>query len=286
MIRVRQIGKSSHFMRIEMQTFDLSQAEIAYLFACLIQELHDALYANAPPRSGVPFTLANSIAPRITARDRHKLGVEPSLTALGFRGGPVLENGKALNGQPNPTSNNSNITDGVYASVDSGTSCTHRQAEHSNGGLVENSYRRAQASPKASIDNTLSVNVSDLRVGPVNRETLDELALFSQYPEDEPNRVAPDNSTTASSQTNSTTLVRRRRLVPPLRNEHTNRGNRQALVSPNSPIRPQAADVLPLSDLAGYRLHRRTSSIDLDYRSASDSYTHNSTPRDEERAHA
>lgn len=101
-------------------------------------------------------------------------------------------------------------------------------------------------------------------------------ALFSQYPEDEPTRVAPDEGTAISSQTNSTTPVRRRGLVPLLGNEHTNHVDGQALVSPNSPTRPRAADALPPSDLASHRPYRRTSSIDT-----SDSHTRDSTPIDE-----
>jgi hypothetical protein len=246
--------------------------------------LHDAFHADALPRSGVPFTFASSITRRVTARDRRELDLEPSLTALAFRGGPVLENGEAPNGQPNPISDSSNTTDGVYASVDSGTDCNHEQAEHSNGGVVENGYGRAQASPNTPTDNAPSINVSDLRVGPVSRETIAELALFSQYPEDEPTRFAPDEGTTASSQTSSTTPVRRRGLVALLGNEHTNHGDGQGLVRPNSPTQPQATNALPPSDLASHRPRGRTSSICPGHGSTSDSYTCNSTPRDEGRA--
>lgn len=164
-----------------------------------VRRLHDAFHAVAPPRSGVPFTLVSSIARRMTARDRRELGLEPSLTALAFRGGPILENGEAPNGQPNPTSDNSNTTDGVYASVDSETGYNHGQAEHSNGGVVGNGHGRAQASPNTSTNDAPSINVSDLRVGPVSRETIAELALFSEYPEDEPTQVALDKDTAASS---------------------------------------------------------------------------------------
>ena len=122
--------------------------------------------------------------------------------------------------------------------------------------------------------------MSDLRVGPVSREILDELAIFSQYSEDKPNRLAPDEGTAASSQTNSTTPARRRGHVTLLGNENTNHGDGKALVSPNSPTRPQAADALPPPDLASHRPRGRTSSIDPDHGSTSDSYTRNSTPRD------
>jgi hypothetical protein len=246
-----------------------------------VRRLHDPFHAAAPPRSGVPFTLASSITSRMTARDRRELGLEPSLTALGSGGGPVLENGEAPNGQPNPASDNPNTIDGVYASVDSETGCNHEQAEHSNGGVVRNGYGRAQASPNTPMDDTPSINVSDLRVGPVSRETLDELAIFSEYPEDEPNRVAPDEGTAASSQTNFTTLVRQRGLVPLLVNENTSHGDGQVLVRSNSPILPQAADARPPSDLTSHRPRRRTSSNDPDHGSTSDSYTRDSTPRDE-----
>jgi hypothetical protein len=245
-----------------------------------VRRFHDAFHADAPPRSGVPFTLANSILPRMTARDRRELGLEPSLTTLGFRSRTDLENGESPNGQLNPTSDISNTTDGVYVSVDPETGCIHGQAEHSNGDDVGNGYGRAQASPSTPVDDALSVKVSDLRVEPTGREAVAELALFSQYPEDEPNRVAPDEGTAASSQTNSTTPVRRRGLVPLLGNEHTNHGGGQALVRPNSPIRPQAADALPPSDLASHRPRRRTSSIYSDHGSTSVSYARDSTPRD------
>lgn len=253
---------------------------LEYIDDPTIRRLHDAFHADAHPRSGVPFTLAGSITSRMTARDRRELGLEPSLTALGSGGGPVLENGEASNGQLNPTSDISNMTDGVYASINYETGCTHGQVEHSNGGAVGNGYGRAQASPDTPIEDAPSINVSDLRVGPASRETLAELAIFSEYPGDEPTRVAPDEDTAASSQTNSTTPVRRRGLVPLLGDENTSRDDGQALVSPNSPTRPQAADALPPSDLASHGPRGRTSSIDPDHGSTSDSYTRNSTPRD------
>jgi hypothetical protein len=108
--------------------------------------------------------------------------------------------------------------------------------------------------------------------------------IFSEYPEDEPTRIAPDQGTAASSQTNSTTPARRRGHVTLLGNENTNHDDGQALVSPNSPTRPQAADALPPSDLASHRPRGRTSSIYPDHGSTSDSYTRDSTPRDEGRA--
>jgi hypothetical protein len=249
-----------------------------------VRKLHGPFHAVAPPRSEVPCTPASSMARRMTARDIRELGLKPSLTVLAFRGGPVLENGEAPNGQPNPASENSNTTDGVYASVNSETGCNHEQAEHSNGGVVRNGYGRAQASPNTPMDDAPSINVSDLRVGPVSRETLDELAIFSEYPEDEPNRVAPDEGTAASSQTNFTTPVRQRGLAPLLGNENTSHGDGQALVRSNSPILPQAADAQPPSDLTSHRPRRRTSSNDPDHGSTSDSYTRDSTPRDEGRA--
>jgi hypothetical protein len=246
-----------------------------------VRRLHDAFHTDLPQRSGVPFTLASSRAPRTTFRDRRELGLEPSPTALKFRGGSVLEYGEAPDGQPNPTSDDSNTIDGVYASVDSETGCNHGQAECSNTGVVRNGYGRAQASPNTPLDDVSSINVSDLRVGPVSREPLNELAIFSEYPEDEPTRIAPEEGTAASSQTNSTTSARRLGLVPLLRNDNTNHGDGQALVSPNSPAQPQAADALPPSDLASHRPRRWTSSIDLGHGSPSDSYTRDSTPRDE-----
>ena len=236
-----------------------------------VRRLHDPSHAVAPPRSGVPFTLASPTARRMAARDRRELGLEPSL---------VVENGEAPNGQPNPASDNFNTIDGVYASVDSETGCNHEQAQYSDDGVVGNGYNQAQASPNTPTDDAPSINVSDLRVGPVSREILDELAIFSQYSEDKPNRLAPDEGTAASSQTNSTTPARRRGHVTLLGNENTNHGDGKALVSPNSPTRPQAADALPPSDLASHRPRGRTSSIDPDHGSTSDSYTRNSTPRD------
>jgi hypothetical protein len=236
-----------------------------------VRRLHDPFHAAAPARSGVPFTLASPIARRMTARDGRELGLEPSL---------VLENGEAPNGQPNPASDNPNTIDGVYASVDSETGCNHEQTQHSDGGVVKNGYGQAQASPNTPTDDAPSINVSNLRVGPVSREILDELAIFSQYSEDKPNRLAPDEGTAASSQTNFTTPARRRGHVTLLGNENTNHGDGQTLVSPNSPTRPQAADALPPSDLANHRPRGRTSSIDPDHGSTSDSYTRNSTPRD------
>jgi hypothetical protein len=212
-----------------------------------VRELLDAFHADAPRRSAVPFTLASSIAPRMTAGDKRELGLEPSLTALGFRSRTDLENGESPNGQLNPTSDISNTTDGVYVSVDPETGCIHGQAEHSNGDDIGNGYGRAQASPSTPMDDALSVKVSDLRVGPVGREAVAELALFSQYPEDEPNRVAPDEGTAASSQTNSTTPVRRRGLIPLLGNENTNHSDEQVLVSPNRLTRPQDADAMSSS---------------------------------------
>jgi hypothetical protein len=253
---------------------------LAYTEDPTVRRLHDAFHADAPPRSGVPFTLTSSITSRMTVRDRRELGLEPSLTALGSGGGPVLENGEASNGQPNPTSENSNTADGVYASINYETGCTHGRAEHSNGGVVGNGYGRAQASPNTPIEDAPSTNVSDLRVGPASRETLAELAIFSEYPGDEPTRVAPDEDTAASSQTNSTTPARQHGLVPLLEDEHTSHDDGQALVSPNSPTRPQAADTLPPSDLASHRPRRRTSSIYPDHGSTSDSYARNSTSRD------
>lgn len=236
-----------------------------------VRRLHDPSNAVAPPCSEVPLTLASPTACRMTARDRRELGLEPSL---------VLESGEASNGQPNPTSDNFNTTDGVYASVDSETGCNHEQAQYSDGGVVGNGYNRAQASPNTPTDDAPLINVSDLRVEPVSRKILDELAIFSQYSEDKPNRVALDEGTAASSQMNSTTPARRCGHITLLGNENTNYGDEQALVSPNSPTRPQAADAIPPSDLASHRLRGRTSSIDPDHGSTSDSYTCNSTPRD------
>jgi hypothetical protein len=105
-------------------------------------------------------------------------------------------------------------------------------------------------------------------------------AIFSEYPEDEPTRIAPDEGTAASSQTNATVPVKRLELFPLLGNENTNHGDGQALVRSNSPIRPQATDALPPSDPASHRPRGRTSSVDPDHGSTSDSYTRNSTPRD------
>jgi hypothetical protein len=109
-------------------------------------------------------------------------------------------------------------------------------------------------------------------------------AIFSEYPEDEPTRIAPDEGTAASSQTNATVPVKRLELFPLLGNENTSHGDGQALVRSNSPIRPQAADALPPSDLASHRPRGRTSSNCPDHGSTSDSYTRDSTPRDEGRA--
>jgi hypothetical protein len=80
----------------------------------------------------------------------------------------------------------------------------------SNGDVIEKGHGRTQASPGTPMNTPLSVNVSELRLGLVSRESHTELALFSQYSEDELSQAAPDEHTTASS---SATPVRRRTLV-------------------------------------------------------------------------
>ncbi|KAF1351767.1 hypothetical protein EJ07DRAFT_136819 [Lizonia empirigonia] len=114
------------------------------------------------------------------------------LTALDLRGEPVLDIGDLPDSHPNTASGNPNTTHGIHASANSEIDCNNGQAEHSNRGVIRNSNGRAQANPNPPMDDALSVNVSDLRLGPASRETLAGLALFSQYPEDNLNTAAPD----------------------------------------------------------------------------------------------
>ena len=102
-----------------------------------------------------------------------------SSTDLGLRSESVPDNGGTPYSEPNPTSDSS----------DRAASTT------------------AQDSPITVVDDTPSLNVSELRVEPVGTERLDELAPFSQYSED---KAAPDERTTANS---SVAPVRRRGLV-------------------------------------------------------------------------
>jgi hypothetical protein len=105
-----------------------------------------------------------------------------SLTDLGL-GEPVLDNGDSS--QPNLNTNHSNTAERVYASVNSEIDCTGGNAEQSNGVAADNGNGRAQTSPDTPINTPPSVNVSDLRLGPVGDETLATLATLSQYAEDE-----------------------------------------------------------------------------------------------------
>jgi hypothetical protein len=109
------------------------------------------------------------------------------------------------------------------------------------------------------IDDLRSVNVSDLRLGPVSREPVTELALFSHYPEDEPNRAAPDEGATAST---SAAPTRRRSLVTPL--ELANQRDRRAPFRPNTClIADYSTGTTPLSDLASHHPSKRASKSSL-----------------------
>ncbi|KAF1828340.1 hypothetical protein BDW02DRAFT_616601 [Decorospora gaudefroyi] len=168
---------------------------------------------------------------------------------------------------------NFNTAKGVYATVHSQADSTHGQAEHSDGSIVENGHRRERASSNIPMDDPPSVNVSDLRLGPVSREPLIEFALFSHYPEEEPNRAVPDEDATASS---SATPVPRRSLVAPL--ELANHGDRRAPARPNTPVQSQTTGTPPLSDLVSHHPGRRASNSSLVHGSTPDNSTRNNTP--------
>jgi hypothetical protein len=130
-------------------------------------------------------------------------------------------------------SDDSNAAGGVYAAVHSEADCTHRQTENSNGDVTESGHGRMQASPSTPTNTPLSVNVSELRLGPVSRKSHTELALFSQYSEDEPSQAAPDEDTIASS---SATPVGRRTLVIRFGNLLANHSDGRAPACPNTPL--------------------------------------------------
>jgi hypothetical protein len=173
----------------------------------------------------------------------------------------------------------SNTARGVYATVHSKANCTHQQAKNSNEDVIENSHRRAQANPGTLINTPPSVNVSDLRLGPVSREPFTKFALFSHYPEDKPNRAVLDEDATASS---SATLVPRRSLITPL--ELANYSNRRAPARPNTPVQSQTTSTPPLSDLASYHPGRRASNANQLYSNTTINSTRDNTPRGNGRA--
>jgi hypothetical protein len=175
--------------------------------------------------------------------------------------------------------NNFNTAEGVYATVHSQADSTHGQAEHSDGSIVENGHGRERPSPNIPMDDPPSVNVSDSRLGPVSREPLTEFALFSHYPEEEPNRAAPDEDATASS---SATPVRRHGLVTRL--ELANHGDRRAPARPNTPVQSQTTGTPPLSDLASHHPGRSASNADQLHGNTTINSTRDNTPRDDGRA--
>ncbi|KAF7447216.1 hypothetical protein PtrSN002B_010230 [Pyrenophora tritici-repentis] len=237
--------------------------------------------------SGLPsYPMRRSAPPSGTAAlSSHPFG-EASDAATMLNSTPLV-NGRSSNSDQRPSyslrdlelrGDDSNTAGGVYATVHSEADCTHRQAENSNGDVIENGHGRAQASQGTRMNTPPSVNVSELRLGPVSRESHTELALFSQYSEDEPSRAALDEDTTAS---NSATPVRRRGLVAPL--ELANHGDRRAPARPNTPVQSQTTGIPPLSDLASHHPGRRASNSSLVHGSVPDNSTRDSTPRDDRR---
>lgn len=198
-----------------------------------------------------------------------------TLAFLSVRGGPAQDNGDS---PPNLTINNLDIID--HAAIDSETGCTQGQAEYSNGGVIGSGNGRAQVGRNTLMDDVPSVSVSDLRLGPVGRETLAALALFSQYPEDEPSRAAPDDATTAGT---SATPVRRRGLGPRLGNEHADHGDDRVLARPNTPTHPQTTDTMPPFGLTSHHPDRRTGSAHSSHGNMLDGHVRDGTPTDEER---
>jgi hypothetical protein len=177
-------------------------------------------------------------------------------------------------------SDDSNVAGGVYATVHSEADCTHRQTENSNGDVTENGHGRMQATPGTPTNTPLSVNVSELRLGPARRESHTELALFSQYSEDEPSQAAPDEETTASS---SATPVRRRTLVIRFGNLLANHSDGRAPARPNTPLQLQTTDSQPSFDLFSHHSGRMASNDNLVHDSTPDSSTRDSTSRDDGR---
>jgi hypothetical protein len=109
------------------------------------------------------------------------------MRALGLRGESILNSGGLLDSLSIPASASSNTIDGVYTFVGSDTD---GQTEHSNRDVVEDGHGRVPTSPYTPLDTPPSVNLSELRLGPMDRAPLPELALFSRYSADEP-RAAP-----------------------------------------------------------------------------------------------
>ncbi|KAF1364065.1 hypothetical protein EJ07DRAFT_101196 [Lizonia empirigonia] len=233
------------------------------------------------------YPMRRSAPPSGTAAlSSHPLG-EASDAATMLNSTPLV-NGRSSNSDQRPSyslrdlelsGNDSNTAGGVYATVHSEAYCTHRQAENSNGDVIENGHGRARASPNIPMDDPPSVNVSDLRLGPVSREPFTEFALFSHYPEEEPNRAVPDEDATASS---SATPVPRRSLVAPL--ELANHGDRRAPARPNTPVQSQTTSTPPLSDLASHHPGRRASNADQLHGNTTINSTRDNTPRDDGRA--
>jgi hypothetical protein len=363
-----------------------------------VRRLRHAFHTDVPRRSGVPFTLASSVAPEMTARDRQGFGLPPGIsqpesasnnnqsTTWGLEGFGIFEtpsagippvavtdtpvtlgvsrddyvsytlqsnppeaNGSgslrvpqaadftavglhanelpshpmrrsappsgtaALSSHPlgeasdtatifNSThpvserssyqrpsyslgdlelrSDDSNTAGGVYAAVHSEADCTHRQTENSNGDVTENGHGRMQVGPGTPTNTPLSVNVSELRLGLVSRESHTELALFSQYSEDELSQAAPDEDTTASS---SAAPVGRRTLVIRFGNLLANHSNGRAPARPNTPLQLQTTDSQPSFDLSSHHSGRRASNDNLVHGSTPDSSTRDSTSRDDGR---
>ncbi|RMZ74079.1 hypothetical protein GMOD_00004914 [Pyrenophora seminiperda CCB06] len=235
------------------------------------------------------YPMRRSAPPSGTAAlSSHPLG-EASDAATMLNSTPLV-NGRPSNSDQRPSyslrdlelsGDDSNTAGGVYATVHSEADCTHRQAEHSNGDVIENGHGRAQASPGTPMNSPPSVNVSELRLGPVGRESHTELALFSQYSEDEPNRAAPDEDTTASS---SETPVRRRALVIRFGNVLANHSDGRAPACPNTPLQLQTTDSQPPFDLSSHHPGRRASNSSLVHGSTPDNSIRNNTPRDDGRA--
>jgi hypothetical protein len=226
--------------------------------------------------------MRRSAPPSATAAlSSHPLG-EASDTATMFNSTPLV-NERSSNQRPSYSlrdlglrGDNCNTAEGVYATVHSQADSTHGQAERSHGSIVENGHGRERASP---MDDPPSVNVSNLRSGPVSREPFTEFALFSRYPEEEPNRAVPDEDAIVSS---SETPVRRRSLVAPL--ELANHGDKRAPVRPSTPVQSQTTGTPPLSDLASHHPGRRTSNADQLHGNTTINSTRDNTPRDDGRA--
>ncbi|KAH8702840.1 hypothetical protein GQ44DRAFT_732646 [Phaeosphaeriaceae sp. PMI808] len=182
-----------------------------------------------------PYPMRQSMPPSGTAAlSSHPVAEASDTVAMSYSNHPVNERSSSVNQRPSYSMRDEPV---LYNGV---TPYSRPDPTYDSSNTAAGAV--AQGSPNTLVSDARSVNVSDLRVGPVDRERLDELALFSQYPEDELNRAAPDEHTTANS---SATPVRHCVLV------------------------------------ASHHPHERASNTDPVHGSTPDNSTRDSTPRDD-----